>query len=436
VVIWLYDNLGETLVNIGIASRHERLEDSFKHVPGGPELTVIDVSDLVETGGNDPQRLREKLIQAKQALATDSHVIVVCDKGIVRSSMFAMKLLTETGVEPTVALAKVVEKVGSQAINLDLIQDLQKATRKKRILVTGGTGFIGSNLIPTLSQHYQVVSYPRAGLNLVDSPFELHKVVEAHNVDLIIHLAHPRAHNLLPSMPEAILMMRNVLEVCRVKNLPLIYLSSLAVFSEGTYDHRSTDKFPECRMDLDRIQLGPCWLSPDDVRVPEGVYGQTKYLCEQLAETYWLAHDVKTTVLRPSFVYGKGMDEDSVISKFIQRAKRNEPLIVHQYKNGCQVFDFLHINDLIRAIMLAVEQPGVGPLNIGTGVGTSIRELAEVIVEATASKSEVQIVPVSRDAPRRVVDPVEADRALNWKSRIALRDGLLGMIVGCGVDGL
>lgn len=396
MVTWLTDK-------VGVASRHEGLQPSI-------EFAVIDVSDLVETGGNDVGRLREKLSQAAKELAPESstgfqprRVIVVCDKGIVRSSMFALALLTETGMYLEEALAAVVEKVGTQAINLDLIQDLRQATWKKRILVTGGTGFIGSNLIPILAQHYHVVSFPRAGLNLLEAPFELHQAVEGHKIDLIIHLAHPRSRNFLPSMPEALLMMRNVLEVCRVKKLPLIFLSGLNV-----YGHEQN---------VDTI-------SSDAPRVPEGIYGQTKYLCEQLAETYWLAHDVRTTVLRASYVYGKGMDEDSVICKFIQKAKRNEPILVHQYQNGCQVLDFLHINDLIRAIILAVEKPGIGPLNIGTGVGTSTRELAEMIIEATASKSEIETVRITGGGPRRVTNPQEAEKILQWKPRIELRDGL------------
>jgi len=396
LVTWLTER-------VGVASRHEGLSSDFN-------VRVIDVSDLVETGGNDPGRLREKLKDAQNELALEymtgyqpRRVIVVCDKGIVRSSMFALTLLVETGVKPEDALAKVVEKVGSQAINLDLMQDLQKATWKKRILVTGGTGFIGSHLIPVLAQHYQVISFPRAGLNLVDGPFELHRVVDEHKIDLIIHLAHPRNRNLLPSMPEALLMMRNVLEVCRVKKLPLIYLSGLNVFG----DERNID-----------------WISSDAPRVPSDLYGQTKYLCEQLAENYWLAHDVKTTILRASYVYGKGMDEDSVICKFMYKAQRNLPIIVHRYNNGCQVLDFLHVNDLVQAILLAVEQPGIGPFNIGTGIGTSTRELAEIILEATASKSVVQVVNVTGGGPRRVVNPAEAAKVLNWKSTIALRDGL------------
>lgn len=410
MVVWLTEK-------VGTASRHEVSSSS-------EDFTVIDVSDLVETGGNDPAILKERLWEGIACLLRNRPVIVVCDKGIVRSSMFAMSLLVERGVTTEEALAKVVEKVGTQAINLDLIQDLKNATRKKRILVTGETGFIGSNLIPVLSQHYQVVSFPRAGLNLVDGPFELHKVVEKHGIDLIIHLAHPRARNLLPSMAEAVLMMRNILEVCRVKRLPLIYLSGLNVFSHKTYDRKFSDDLPVQCGDKIVFLIDREHLSSDDMRIPEGVYGQTKYLCETLAEAYWFAHDVKTTILRPSYVYGKDMDEDSVVCKFIQKAKRNEPIVLHKYNNGYQVLDFLHVNDLIRAIMLAIDLPGIGPLNIGTGIGTSIADLAATILGLTSSSSNLEIVPIRSAAPWRVVNPAEADRALNWKSRIALKDGL------------
>jgi len=257
--------------------------------------------------------------------------------------------------------------------------------------------------VPKLGAKHQLICPKRSELDLTSGLIDLDLYVRENKIEFVIHLAHPRLYHLPSAMSEAILMMRNVLEVSRLHDLPLLYLSSLAVFSgyHGVLNNLSEVK-----------------------PLPESAYGQTKFLCEQLIRVYMQLYDLEVILLRPSYVYGPGMDSTRVLYKFIRKALAQEQITVHRYTNGFQVFDFLYIDDLVDAILLCLEIMPRDPINIGTGVGTSTFELAQIIKRLTRSNSEVRIVNVDGETSRLVVDPSEAITLLGWKQRTALDNGL------------
>jgi nucleoside-diphosphate-sugar epimerase len=271
------------------------------------------------------------------------------------------------------------------------------------VIVTGSTGFVGGALVPKLSENHRVLCPTRSESNLIAGPIDLDLCVKENEVDLVIHLAHPRVYNLLSAMSEAILMIKNVLEVCRLNDLSLLYLSSLVIFSGHHDAQKITSK-----------------LRP----LPESTYGQAKLLCEQLIETYRKLYGLRTVLLRPSYLYGPGMDTTRALYKFVRKAAAQEPMTVHRYTNGFQVFDFLYIDDLVDAIMSSLESMPLDPVNVGTGTGTSMMELAQMIRVLTNSRSEIRIIDINSQTSKLVVDPTEPAAALTWKPKIDLRGGL------------
>lgn len=245
---------------------------------------------------------------------------------------------------------------------------------------------------------------PRRGeLDIVSNAIDLALAVEKRQVELIIHLAHPRLYNLPETLPESLLMLRNVLEVCRVKNVRLLYLSSLSIYTG--YE-------------------APLVVSSKTEPLPAGVYGQTKFLCEELISVYKKLNNVKATVLRPGYVYGPGMDKDRALAKFINKAMAGEEIILHKYKNGFPAYDFLFVGDLIKAVSSAVDANFSTSLNLGTGVGTSTYEAVGLILSATNSKSIVKVLNVSSNAPSLIVDPSEARNTMSWSTEWSLTRGL------------
>ncbi|WXG47429.1 MAG: NAD(P)-dependent oxidoreductase [Candidatus Atabeyarchaeum deiterrae] len=277
------------------------------------------------------------------------------------------------------------------------------------ILLTGSTGFVGSALVPKLEGNHRLVCPGRTDLDSVNSPVELDLAVKKENIEFIVHLAHPRLPHILNSMSEAIMMLRNILEVCRLNNIPLLYLSSLAVFTG--YHNLET-------------------ISPETRPLPEGVYGQTKYLCEKLIESYEELYGLKAVLLRPSYIYGPGMDKSRVIYKFIDNAKRNVRITVHKYVNGFQVLDYLHKEDLAEAIVASLKQWSFvrETINVGTGTGTSILQLAELIRDLSNSRSEIEIVSINNKTSNLVVDPAQGFHLLGWRARTALSEALGSLI--------
>lgn len=306
----------------------------------------------------------------------------------------------------------------------------------KRILVTGGAGFIGSHTVDLLlSQGLEVVvidnlsSGKLTNLNLFnpllrfvqgDVRDEALLQRELARCDAVLHLAAS------PSVPQSIEnpleSLRNhaegfvcVLQAIRCNHKPvrLVYASSAAVYG-------SSESLP-C---ADVEPLAARQLSP---------YALEKAINEQYATTFEYLFDMQSLGLRYFNVYGDRQDARSpysgVISRFLSQYQNNLPLTV--YGNGEQSRDFIHVSDVARANLQALQSDVCGVMNIATGVPETLLNMIAYIEKAGQAKAEVLFADSRKgDILHSYANTEKATKNLNFQYAVSLSDGIAGLLIG------
>jgi nucleoside-diphosphate-sugar epimerase len=404
-MIWIKNNLA-------VASKSEIIKIPYK---------TVDVRDLVDKEGNPTELILEKIDEAIDLIKNKHKVVIFCDQGFSRSNAIAIGVLVKYfGYNFDDAVKLVVKKTGRELINLDLLNTVKRALKindgrsktKKTILITGASGFIGSalvNLLKKEKKRYELITPSRFEVDLLMGPIELDLLVKRTGADLIVHLASPRIYTTPQAMGEMIIMLKNVLEVCRINGIPIIYPSSWVVF--GGYFNK----------DLVRASEN---LEP----LPRDNYGQAKFLCEILLNYYKKVYSLKVCLLRISPVYGRGSDKPKFIWNFFEKAKNNIEIFTHEYKNGLPILDLIHVSDVASAIKAVIEKNFFGVLHIGTGVGLSTFEIAHKIKEICKSKSEISVLKINDYNPNIVMDISKAKKILGWQPTISIEEGLKSIL--------
>lgn len=392
-------------------------------VIGSADFRVIDVRDLVDKQGNRADTVKEKIDQGVASLRSGQKTIVCCDYGISRSNAVAAGILSiYEGISFSVAVRKVQEATGEKEIKLEPLASVRQALDylcvnsagpKRNLLVTGGSGFVGQALLPQLRSKFNVIAPSREELDLERGGTQLDLLVAEQSVGCIIHLASPRVYTSNVALGSTLSMLRNVLDVCVSQDIRLVYPSSWEVFSAYKGTVEADESLPA---------------------YPKGPYGDAKYLAEELINLSIQSRGLKCTVLRSSPVYGRGSDKPKFIYNFIDKASRSEKILTHEYKNGSPSLDLMAIEDLVSAIVLAVEQSHLGLFNIGTGVLTSTAEIARLIVDALGSASEVQSVSVDSHVACVSMDHRKANSLLGWHPKTSLVEGLVSLISNDGIS--
>ena len=158
---------------------------------------------------------------------------------------------------------------------------------------------------------------------------------------------------------------------------------------------------------------------------PRGVYDEAKRFAEAMTMAYHRFHGVETRIVRIFNTYGPRMRpaDGRVVSNFIVQALRGDPITI--YGEGQQTRSFTYVDDLVEGIYRLFRSDRVEPTNIGNPVEFTIRELAELVVEMTGSRSTLTFQPLPEDDPKtRQPDITHARAALGWEPRISLREGL------------
>jgi nucleoside-diphosphate-sugar epimerase len=401
VINWLTDWLGT-------ASFYE-----VQKPPASTDMVLLDVRELTDREGNTTSALRRHIQAGLDSRRAGKRIVVCCDRGVSRSNAIAFGILLASGVSDNNATALLREKFGVIEINLGLLRDVRslflisraESSSRKRILVTGASGFVGRALAEALEPAHELVCLSRAAVDLAGDLHSLDAFVAQHEIGFILHLAHPRMRSNPSALPEALAMMRNLLEVCRLNKVGILYLSGLTVFS----GHISAQA-----------------LTADSSLAPRhrGLYGETKFLCEQLIQSFREIYALDAIVLRPAALYGPGMDQAAFISKYFSAAARSDVIRTHLYRNGPPLFDFLHLDDLIAAIGRALDVKPSAPLNLGTGVGTTTFDLARLITRITSSPSKVETIEIDDETSKVIVSPAEAEASIGWRATTSLENGL------------
>jgi GDP-L-fucose synthase len=297
---------------------------------------------------------------------------------------------------------------------------------RARVLVTGGAGLIGSPLVELLLERGA-----RVRVAALDPPSLAPEGVEYHRLDLtemspclrlcdgmdyVFHLAGIKGSPAMSARRPAsffvptLAMNTNVLEAarrCGVRRV--LYTSTIGVYGPAEL-FREDDVWKTFPSERDRFA------------------GWAKRMGELQAEAYRIEYGWdRFTIVRPANVYGPRDNFDPrsamVIPSLIERALSGEdPLVV--WGDGSAVRDFIHADDVARGMILMMEREAAGPINLGSGVGVSIRRLVELIVAGVSPAPRVVWDPSQPVGDRVRLMDVGRARALGFEARISLEEGI------------
>jgi nucleoside-diphosphate-sugar epimerase len=383
------------------------------------DAATIDVRDLVDKEGNSSARIRHKLEQGAALILQGQRVVVLCDYGVSRSNAVAAGILALSRAIPlSEAVREVIRATGECEIKLEPLEAIRRAlgeprvvssfTGSSRTLLLGGGGFIGQALASELEGASFVVTPTRSDLNLLTDSVKLDLLVKEHEISAIVHLANPRIYTSNLALGESLVMLRNVLDVCKANRTRLVFPSSWEVFS----GYRSSG--------IRANEALPC--------LPKGPYGETKYLCEKLIENHAQRYGLACAVIRSGPVYGIGSARPKFIYTFLEKACANEPITTHRYLNGEPVLDLLHVRDYVRGLSAVITRGLTGVIHLGSGNGISTMRIAAAIVQALGAKSAVSALDIDDYCANVTMDTARAGRELDWQPAVALDLGLSEII--------
>lgn len=301
-------------------------------------------------------------------------------------------------------------------------------SKPKKILVTGGAGFIGSNLCDTLLAEGNEVlcvdnfftSDKRNILRLMSNPrFELmrHDVTFPLyvEVDEIYNLACPASpvhyqHDPVQTTKTIVHGAINMLGLAKRLNAKIFQASTSEVYGDSV-DHPQGESY---------------WGNVNPIG-PRSCYDEGKRCAETLFFDYHRQHELRIKVARIFNTYGPNMcvDDGRVVSNFIVQALRGEDITI--YGDGRQTRSFCYITDLIEGIkrLMQAGNEVTGPINLGNSDEISVRHLAEKVLELTGSKSRIIFRQLPVDDPvRRQPDISLAMKQLEWRAQVNLESGL------------
>jgi dTDP-glucose 4,6-dehydratase len=302
---------------------------------------------------------------------------------------------------------------------------------KKRVVITGAAGFIGSHLAETLlDRDYTVVGIDNlltgATENIShlinrDFTFIKHDVTNYiyvdGPVDFVLHWASPASpidylELPIPTLKVGALGTHKALGLAKAKGAKFVLASTSEVYGDP----------------LEHPQKETYWGNVNPVG-PRGVYDEAKRFAEAMTMAYHRYHGLDTKIVRIFNTYGPRMrlNDGRAVPAFMSQVLRNEDVTV--FGDGSQTRSFTYITDLVDGILRLMLSKENDPVNIGNPVEMTIKQIAETIIRMTGSRSKIVYRPLPTDDPKqRRPDITRARQLLGWEPKVQLEEGLVKTI--------
>ena len=301
-----------------------------------------------------------------------------------------------------------------------------------RVLITGAAGFLGSHLCDRfLRDGHSVVGLDNFVTGSADNiahltgndnfQFIRHNISEysyvAGPLDGVLHFASPASPIDYLELPIQTLKVgslgtHNALGIAKAKSARFFLASTSEVYGDP----------------LEHPQRESYWGNVNPIG-PRGVYDEAKRFSEAITMAYHRYHGVDTRIVRIFNTYGPRMRprDGRVVSNFIVQALNGEDLTI--YGDGAQTRSFCYVEDEIEGIYRLFMNGDSMPTNIGNPIEFTVRQLAEMVVELTGTKSSIISEPLPQDDPKvRKPDITRARTMLGWEPKVPLREGLVRTI--------
>jgi dTDP-glucose 4,6-dehydratase len=299
---------------------------------------------------------------------------------------------------------------------------------KKRVLITGGAGFLGSHLCDRfIAEGYHVIAMDNlitGDLRNIEHLFKLPDFeFYHHDVSKFVHVPgelHYILHFASPASPIDYLKIpiqtlkvgslgtHNLLGLARAKKARIIIASTSEVYCDPTV-HPQTEEY----------------YGNVNTVGPRGVYDEAKRFQEAITMAYHTFHGLETRIVRIFNTYGPRMrlNDGRVLPAFIGQALRGEDLTI--FGDGSQTRSFCYVDDLVEGIYRLLMSDYAQPVNIGNPSEITIKQFAEEIVKLTGTTQKIVSKPLPKDDPKqRQPDITKARTILKWEPKISRAEGL------------
>ncbi len=277
-----------------------------------------------------------------------------------------------------------------------------------KILITGATGFIGSHLFNLLlSKGYEVRGISNtqkkdliSKISLLNKN-KLNSYFKNNNFDVVIHLASLLDdENPLKILQTNYSMTLNLLQSCIENNIPnFIFTSSHAVYGKTMY-------LP---------------IDEEHPTVPQSSYGITKLIEENLCKIFKNYFDLNTIILRITSVYGGDQNKTKLIPNLILSTLNNNKIFLDKYKNGFQIMDMIHVDDVCHSILCSLKNlNNSGIYNVSSSESITVKEISEYIHKVNPSK--IIIKNINKQTNHFTYDTTKAKIFLKFSSKIKFKE--------------
>lgn len=299
---------------------------------------------------------------------------------------------------------------------------------KKRVLITGAAGFLGSHLCDRfIKEGYHVIGMDNlitGDLKNIEHLMKLENFEFYHHdvskfvfvpgeLDYILHFASPASPIDYLKIPIQTLKVsslgtHNLLGLARVKKARILVASTSEVYGDPLV-HPQTEEY---------------WGNVNPVG-PRGVYDEAKRFMEAMTMAYHTYHGLETRIVRIFNTYGPRMrlNDGRVLPAFIGQALRGEDLTM--FGDGSQTRSFCYVDDLVEGIYRLLMSDYAQPVNIGNPSEITIKEFGEEIIKLTGTKQKLVSLPLPQDDPKqRRPDITKAKEILGWEPKVSRAEGL------------